>query len=46
MTALDIICEPEKMKACNVELINVDTQTKEILNLQTGSFTKKRNTIK
>ena len=44
MVALDILCEPEKMKAYSIEMINVDTNTTETLNLESGSFTQKPET--
>ena len=42
--ALDILCEPEKMKAYSIEMRNVDTNTTETLNLESGSFTQKPET--
>ena len=42
--ALDILCKSEKMKACSVEMINIDTKAKEVLNLDSGSFTSQQVT--
>ena len=42
--ALDILCKSEKMKACSVEMINIDTKAKEVLNLESGSFTTQQVT--
>ena len=42
--ALDILCKSEKMKVCRVEMINIDTKAKEVLNLDSGSFTSQQVT--
>ena len=43
-TTLNILCEHEKLKVCNIEMINIDTQGKEILDIGRGTFSQIQET--